>query len=134
MMSTKNNQFAVNDIVLCLFCFSLIHGCLRRVSILRFYMKWYLFLQLGHILNAEKNKIFQHFFIIHMLSQIARIKDINVVCSSIKDLLYLLHNHVYIVSLKLKNKGCDRQMNNTHNLVIITTNRCIRQNIVTTQH
>ena len=54
------------------------------------------FCQMGHILNADK--IFQHFFIIHMLSQIARIKDINVVCSSIKDLLYLLHNHVYIVS------------------------------------
>ena len=41
---------------------------------------------------------FSTFFIIHMLSQIARIKDINVVCSPIKDLLYLLHDPIDIMS------------------------------------
>ena len=100
MMSTKNNQFAVNDIVLCLCCFSLKYGLNMSQYSLKDEFKPRLRYRLTNETHIKCRQDFSTFFIIHMLSQIARIKDINVVCSSIKDLLSLLHNHVYFVSLR----------------------------------
>lgn len=86
-----------------LLCFSLYYKdgrCLKRVLMLSVQTLSYVHFAIGTHTKCRQD--FSTFFIIHMLSQIARIKDINVVCSSIKDLLYLLHNHVYIVSLGLR--------------------------------